>query len=271
MADRGETDTETGTENRRNTRGKVLLSGINVTFLMALATLLAIWFVAAHAVDRPFQFPRLESVLSELGYAFTDLYVWRNLGITFRRVLLGVLYATLIGFPLGMFMGYSKTAMKTISPFIAALRQIPMTSWVPLSIIWFGLGDGPSIFVIALVAVFTIILSTVSGVKDISPEYYNAVRSMGATTAGVIKDVVFPGCISGLITGMRIAFGLAWMTVVCAEFIATSTGFGFLIKQAHQDMITQRMIAYMLLAGIFGFAQDRVVLFAESRLLRWKG
>jgi NitT/TauT family transport system permease protein len=214
MDDREEDDVEAGAGSRGKIRGMVSSSGYNGTFLLALAALLIIWYFAAHAVDRPFQFPHLESVLRELGYAFADVYVWRNLAITFRRVLLGVFYATLIGFPLGMFMGYSRTAMKTFSPFIAALRQIPMTSWVPLSIVWFGLGDGPSIFVIALIAVFSIILNTVAGVKDISKEYYHAVRSMGATTAGVIKDVVFPGSMSGLITGMRIALGLAWMTVV---------------------------------------------------------
>ena len=214
MIDSGERSPGDKAAGRRGFRAIVAKSGYNGSFLIAFTTLLALWYFAAHAVDQPFQFPHLESVLKELGYSITDMYVWRNLAITFRRVLLGVFYATLIGFPLGMFMGFSKTAMRTISPFISALRQIPMTSWVPLSIIWFGLGDGPSIFVIALIAVFTIVLSTVAGVNDISPEFYHAVRSMGATSAGVIKDVVFPGCISGLITGIRIALGMAWMTVV---------------------------------------------------------
>ena len=219
MTDRGKRDTDrmiqsTKMADRRNMRNMVATGSYYSMFLLALGVLLTIWYFAAHAVDKPFHFPYLESVLKELGYAFTDLYVWRNVAITFRRVLLGVFYATLIGFPLGILMGYSKIAMRTIAPFIGAIRQIPITSWVPLAIIWFGLGDGPSIYVIALVAVFTILLNTVAGIRDISPEYYHAVRSMGAGTLGVIKDVVFPGCVSGLITGMRIALGMAWMTVV---------------------------------------------------------
>lgn len=199
---------------RRNMRNMVGGSSYYLTFLAALAVLLAVWYFAAHAVNRPFQFPYLENVFKELAYAMTDLHVWKNIAITFRRVFIGVFYAILIGYPLGVLMGYSRFAMRVTAPFINALRQIPITSWIPLAIIWFGLGDGPSIFVIAFTAVFTIVLNTVAGVNEIAPEYYHAVRSMGAGTLGVIRDVVFPGSMSGLITGVRIALGTAWMTVV---------------------------------------------------------
>ena len=199
---------------RRNIRNMVGSNSYYLTFAAALVLLLVLWYFAAHMVNRPFQFPYLESVLSELTYAISDRYVWLNIGITLRRVLIGIFYAVLVGFPLGIVMGYSTLVMRTMAPFINALRQIPITSWIPLAIIWFGLGDGPSIFVIAFTTVFIIVLNTVAGVNEIAPEYYNAVRSMGASTFGVIKDVVFPGCMSGLITGIRIAMGTAWMTVV---------------------------------------------------------
>lgn len=182
--------------------------------LIALAILGCAWYFGAHTLDRPFVFPYLEDVLGELFYAVTDLHVLRNIGITFRRVFTGVLYATAIGFPLGMLMGYSPVVKQTIAPFINALRQIPTTSWVPLAIVWFGLGDGPTIFVIGFHAVFSIILNTVASIADISPDYYNAARSMGASPIGVVTDVVLPGSMSGLITGIRIALGAAWMSVV---------------------------------------------------------
>ena len=219
MADQGDRDTHrmvqsVKVQDRRNIRNMVGTSSYYLTFIGALAVLLTIWYFAARAVDQPFTFPYLESVLRELGGAFRDAYVWTNIAITLRRVYTGVFYAVLIGFPVGILMGYSKFMMRTLAPFINAIRQIPITSWVPLAVIWFGLGDGPSIFVIALVAVFTIVLNTVAGIREIDNEYYHAVRSMGANTFGVIKDVVFPGCTAGLITGIRISLGLAWMTVV---------------------------------------------------------
>ena len=126
----------------------------------------------------------------------------------------GVGLAVLIGFPVGMAMGFSPFIMRTLAPYINAVRQIPITAWVPMAIIWFGLGDGPTIFIITFSTVFVVILNVVAAVQDISPDYYNAVRSMGAGQKDVLLDVVLPGCSSGLVTGVRMALGGAWMTVM---------------------------------------------------------
>ena len=101
-----------------------------------------------------------------------------------------------------------------MAPFINSLRQIPIMAWVPLSIVWFGLGDGPTIFMIAFSGIFTIILNTIAGVQDISKDFYNAARSMGANTLDIIKDIVVPGALPGVITGIRLAIGMGWMSVI---------------------------------------------------------
>ena len=142
------------------------------------------------------------------------MYVLENLAITMRRVVTGSLYAFLIGFPLGMIMGYSPKLLQTMSPFINSLRQVPIMAWVPLTIVWFGIGDGPTVFLIAFSGIFTIILNTVSGVQDISKDFYNAARSMGANTLNIIKDIVIPGSLPGVLTGIRLAIGLGWMSVI---------------------------------------------------------
>ena len=118
------------------------------------------------------------------------------------------------GFPLGMLMGYSPKLLRAISPFMNSLRQVPIMAWVPLAIVWFGIGDGPTIFLIAFSGIFTIILNTIAGVQDISRDFYNAARSMGAKTLGVIKDVVLPGSLPGVMTGLRLAIGMGWMSVI---------------------------------------------------------
>lgn len=203
----------TNNGDRRNFRK---FGGRNYNFA-AFAALLGIgviWYLAAHAVAQPFLFPYLEDVLREVVMSLTDLYVLRNMGITMRRVLVGSLYAFIIGFPLGMLMGYSPQILRAISPFMNSLRQVPIMAWVPLSIVWFGIGDGPTIFLIAFSGIFTIILNTIAGVQDISKDYYHAARSMGASTLGVIKDVVLPGSLPGVITGVRLAIGLGWMSVI---------------------------------------------------------
>lgn len=186
----------------------------NTAAFIALLVIGAIWYTAAHIVNQPFLFPFLEDVLHEVVYSLSDLYVLRNLGITMRRVLTGSLYAFLIGFPLGMLMGYSPQILRTLSPFMNSLRQVPIMAWVPLAIVWFGIGDGPTIFLIAFSGIFTIILNTIAGVQDISKDFYHAARSMGAGTLGVIKDVVLPGSLPGVMTGLRLSIGLGWMSVI---------------------------------------------------------
>lgn len=181
---------------------------------ISLACIIAIWYVAAHWVDDAFKFPMIEGILGKMGYALGDMYVWRSVAITMRRVTLGVFWGAVIGFPIGIAMGFSKLVMYTMAPFINSLRQIPTMSWVPLAVVWFGLGDGPTIFIIAFQATFNVLLATVTAVQEISPDYYNAVRSMGARGLAPITDVVFPSSMSGLITGLRVSIGSAWGAVV---------------------------------------------------------
>jgi len=192
------------------------------------------------------------------------------LGITLRRVLVGSLYAIVVGVPLGLLMGYSKTAYRTLAPLINSIRQIPIMAWVPLSIIWFGLGDGPTIFLIAFAGVFTVIINTIDAVQDIDRNYYHAARSLGANKWHLIKDVVIPGSFPGIFTGTRLAIGSGWMSVICAEFIATSAGFGYCMVEAQTRMQTDVLLALMIVSGVVGFLMDKLLLLAGERLMRWK-
>ena len=200
-------------KDRRNWRK---MGGKNYDFgvLISLIIICIAWYFGAHLVNSPFTFPYLEDVIAELFYSVTDLYVIRNVGITMRRVLTGSLYAFVIGFPIGMCMGYSPRMLQIMSPFINSFRQVPIMAWVPLSIVWFGIGDAPTIFMIAFSGVFTIILNTVAGVQDISKDFYHAARSMGANTLNIVKDVVIPGSLPGVLTGVRLAIGMGWMSVI---------------------------------------------------------
>lgn len=203
----------TQNKDRRNWR-KFGDKNYNVGAIISLIVIGVVWFFAAHVVNQPFTFPYLEDVLYQVGYCLTDMYVLTNLAITMRRVLTGCLYAFIIGFPIGMLMGFSPKILKWMAPFINSLRQVPIMAWVPLAIVWFGIGDGPTIFLIAFSGVFTVILNTIQGVQDISKDFYNAARSMGANTFSLIKDIVVPGSLPGVLTGLRLAIGLGWMSVI---------------------------------------------------------
>ena len=198
----------------RNAWKKLNGKDFNFYTPIALIIIAIIWSIAAEIVDKPFLFPSLKSVMEAFFKALTDLYVIRTIGITMRRVMTGAFYAFIIGLPIGMIMGYSRTMLRAFAPFINSLRQVPIMAWVPLSIIWFGLGDGPTIFMIAFTGIFTIILNTIAGVQDINKDFYHAARSMGARTIDIIKNIVLPGSLPGIITGVRLAIGMGWMSVI---------------------------------------------------------
>lgn len=219
MADNRQVDRMIHAANQKDRQNWKTMGGnsrkeYNIGAIVSLLIICIVWFIAAHKVNSPFTFPYLEDVLYEVVYSLTDSYVLTNLAITMRRVLTGSLYAFIIGFPLGMLMGYSPKLLKWMSPFINSLRQVPIMAWVPLSIVWLGIGDGPTIFLIAFSGIFTIILNTIAGVQDISNDFYNAARSMGANTFDIIKDIVIPGSLPGVLTGVRLAIGLGWMSVI---------------------------------------------------------
>lgn len=200
-------------KDRRNWK-KLNGKEFNIYTPIAVGVICIIWFISAHMAGNNFLFPTLESVLFKTVDSLRDLYVLKNIAITLRRVLTGTLYAFIIGLPIGLLMGYSSKMLKAFAPFINSLRQIPIMAWVPLSIVWFGLGDGPTIFMIAFSGIFTIILNTIAGVQDISKDFYNAAKSMGAKTMDIVTDIIVPGALPGVITGIRLAIGMGWMSVI---------------------------------------------------------
>ena len=182
--------------------------------LIILTCCCIIWFVAGNRTDNHMVLPTLQSVASSFWEAITTWTYLENLLITLRRVLTGFLYACCIGIPLGLLMGYSDGANRALSPFINSARQVPVMAWVPLAIIWFGLGDGPTVFLIAFTGVFKVIINTINAVHDLDITYYHAARSLGAKLWQVIRDVVLPGSFPGIFTGCRLALGLGWMSVI---------------------------------------------------------
>jgi len=182
--------------------------------LIMVLGVLGIWQLAANHYNSDLLLPPPWKTLVTFVAAVHDPEVLTNLFITLRRVLTGFLYALLIGIPLGFLMGYSKVALHILEPLIDSVRQVPIMAWVPLTIVWFGLGDGPTIFLIAFAGVFPIILNTIAGVQGISNDYYNAARSMGAGPWSIFAHVIVPGALPDILTGGRISIGMGWMSVI---------------------------------------------------------
>lgn len=238
--------------------------------VIVIAVLCIAWALAARAIAKPLILPDFIETIRQFFEAWVNQRVLRNLWITLRRVLTGTFYAVIVGTILGMAMGYSAKCMNALSPVINSIRQIPIMAWVPLSIVWFGLGEGPTVFLIFMSAVFPLTINTISGITGIDENYINAARSMGAGTPAIFRDVIVPGALPGFLTGVRLAVGAGWMSVICAEFIATSAGFGYLMIEAQERLQTSKLYALMLMSAIVGFIIDRLILLADRKLTGWR-
>lgn len=238
--------------------------------LIVCVLFLGLWQLAADQYNSKLLLPTPVQTAQKFVAIVQDPSVLKNLMITLERVLTGFSFALAIGVPIGFLMGYSEKAMHAFDPLISSIRQVPIMAWIPLTIVWFGLGDGPTVFLIAMVGVFPLILNTIAGVRGISKDYYHAARSMGAGPWSIFAHVIVPGSLPDILTGARLALGSGWMSVICAEFIATSAGFGYAMVEAQTRMETDKLLALMVMGAIIGYLLDRGLQGIHLSLAKWR-
>lgn len=182
--------------------------------MVTFGVLLLAWYFAARHYNNQLLLPTPWDTLKSFFFAVQDVDVLKNLLITLSRVVTGLGIALAIGLTLGFAMGYSLLVSKLIDPIIGPLRQVPIMAWVPLTIVWFGLGDGPTLFLIAMVGVFPILLNTMAGVRSVPKNYYHAARSLGAGGLIMFFRITLPSALPDMITGLRIGLSAGWMSVI---------------------------------------------------------
>jgi len=171
--------------------------------------------------------------------------------------------------PLGMAMGWWRRVYNQINPIMEILRPIPPLAWIPLSILWFGLGDEQNEFIIFLGMFFPILVNTVVGVKNVDPNLVRAARSLGAPEHKVLWRVVLQGALPQIITGVRVGLGVGWMALVAAELVGANSGLGFLINDARSMLRTDTIAVGMLTIGLVGLMIDTAIRLLSRRLLPW--
>ncbi|HEX3743608.1 MAG TPA: ABC transporter permease [Bryobacteraceae bacterium] len=187
------------------------------------------------------------------------------------RVTWGFVLAAVLAIPLGLLIGWHRRAEMALNPLIQILRPISPLAWIPIAILWFGVGDLSAIFLIFLSCFFPLLLTAINAVQRIPAVYVNAGRNFGLSEAGVVWRVLYPAVLPQLITGLRITLGVAWIVVVAAEMIAVNSGLGFLIVDARNagnryDLV----VAGMVIIGIIGLLLDQGMRALErSKGLRW--
>ena len=188
------------------------------------------------------------------------------------RVLYGFSLALMVAIPLGIIMGWSKVLRELVTPLVEILRPIPPLAWIPLAIFWFGIGLKSAVFIIFLGAFFPILLSTVSGVLSVDTLLIEAARTLGARRRDIYVKILIPGATPAIYTGARIGMGIAWMTLIAAEFTGVKSGYGlgYMIMVARDIQRPDHIVAGMIIIGVIGYTLDICLRGIEHTLLRWR-
>jgi NitT/TauT family transport system permease protein len=185
------------------------------------------------------------------------------------RVLVGFSIASVAGVTIGILIGWFRLFAAIVDPIIQLLRPIPITAWVPFTVVFFGIRDGSAFFLIALGAFFPIVVNTAAGVQRTPIMLVRAAQMLGIRPHMMLPRVVLPSALPSIFTGLRVGIGLAWVLVVVAEMLAVKTGLGFVMWDAYYFVRMDVIICAMLTVGFLGFVCDRAILGVSAYMLRW--
>ena len=210
----------------------------------------------------------------QIALTFWDLFksgdLPRHIGISVLRVLEGFGIAALSGLVLGIAIGLSRTLDRWTDLIIQVVKPIPPIAWIPLAILWFGIGEQSKVYIIFLGAFFPIIINTIDGIRQTDQKLVEVARILAVPRFKFVRQVVLPGALPAIMTGLRVGLMVAWMCVVAAELIAASSGIGYLIMDARQLSQSDVVIVGMITIGVIGKLMDSLIKRLENRLIRWK-
>ena len=242
-----------------------------------LAVLLAIWWaVTALQLISPLFLPSPWQVLQKLltiagPQGFMDATLWQHLAASLTRIAIALVLAAIVGVPVGIAMGLSPTVRGILDPLIELYRPVPPLAWLPLVIIWFGIGETPKILLIYLAIFAPVVMSTLAGVKSAQQVRIRAAQCLGASRAQVLWLVILPGALPEILTGLRIGLGVGWSTLVAAELIAATRGLGFMVQSAGEFLATDVVLAGIAVIAIIAFVLELGLRALQRRLTPWHG
>lgn len=239
--------------------------------LLLPAALLAVWqLLSSTGVFTFVQLPPPLAVLEAAVELVERGDLWINIAISVQRVVLGFLAGAALGLLLGSLVGLSRLADLLVAPTIGAFRAVPSLAWVPLLLLWIGLGEDSKVTLIAIGAFFPVYTTVASALRHVDPHLVEAARSFGYTGLRLLLTVQLPAVVPSVFSGLRLALAQAWLFLVAAELLGASMGLGFLLTDSQNNGRTDRLLLAIVLLAVFGKITDALLgRLEKSAILRW--
>lgn len=230
-------------------------------FCIPLLAVIAVWQLieSAHLVNQTL-LPGPIAVLKAFDKLAKSGVLWTDFHDSLTRLLVGVGIAAVLGVGVGLAMGLWRSARTALSPIVGVLQPIPGIAWMPIAILWFGLGNGAVLFIVIVGSFFPILFSTINGVTGIDSRLISMSLAFGCSRRQIVHDIVLPGALPAIVTGLRIGFGFGWRSLVAGEMLASTAGLGYMIFQAADYLESAQVIVGMLAIGLFWGLVEYIVL-----------
>ncbi len=241
----------------------------------SLLALLLIWQVIAQYIYPIYNpnseriFPPPSAVIETAWQMASTGELFSHIAASVRRVFAGFMLAAIVAIPLGLSMGAWPKWRKQLNPLLEILRPVPPFAWIPISLLWFGVGDSQSIFVIFIATIFPILLNTVSGVDSVNTIHIRAAQCLGASRKTLFVKVVLMSALPSIFVGLRTGLGLGWMVLVASELIGAVSGLGYLINDSRNMGIPDLAFMGMIMIGVIGLCIEFGARKLEQRLIPW--
>jgi taurine transport system permease protein len=251
------------------------ISTLSISLLTLAALLFAWWAVTAAGLIEPLFLPSPQAIARKgwilLTQGYMDASLWQHLGASLGRIGLALLAAVLSAIPLGIAIGRNRIARGIFDPLIEFYRPIPPLAYLPLIVIWCGIGELSKVLLIFLAIFAPIAIAAATGVRNVDPARLRAAQSLGATQAQLIRHVILPSALPDILTGVRIGLGVGWSTLVAAELVAATRGLGFMVQSAAQFLVTDVVILGILVIALIAFALELGLRALQRKLVPWHG
>ena len=241
--------------------------------ILPIVIFLAIWEIVARLdlIPGQFFFPPFSAVVQEFYYLTTNGVLGHNFLSSLTRVLIGFCAGSIAGIAVGIIMGWRDVINKALNPIISLLYPIPALGWLPLLMLWLGIGEALPIIIIFICSFFPVLYNTVTGIRNVDKDFIQVARTLGASDTKILTTVVLPLAIPNIFTGLRLESGMAWRVIIAAEMVAIPTGIGALLMKAESLIRIDIIIVCLIVLSVMCLSFEKFFAYMEAKLTnKWR-